>query len=90
MVESEVDDTMGKDRRGAIDIVRLLAEALSEEEQLLYALSEETDLDHGTIERYLKLLVEIQELFKGKTVHYKEQQIGKKTYKSAWITNEDE
>lgn len=79
---------MGKIRKSGIDIIRLIAKSLTEEEQLLYNLSEATGLDHGTIERYLQLIVETQQLFKDKTVHYKEQRIGKKHYKSGWITQE--
>ncbi|MHA1364940.1 MAG: hypothetical protein ACTSP5_00820 [Candidatus Heimdallarchaeota archaeon] len=52
----------------------------------MYTLSEATGLDHTTLERYLKLISECQVLFAGKTVHYKEQKIGKKTYKSCWVT----
>ena len=88
VIELEETMNLGKIRKSGIDIIRLLAESLTEEEQLLYNLSESTGLDHGTIERYLQFIMETQKLFKNKTVHYKEQKIGKKHYKSGWITKE--
>ncbi len=88
MIEPEESNDMGKIRKSGIEIIRLLAESLTNEEQLPYNLSESTGLDHGTIERYLQLIIETQRLFKNKTVHYKEQKIGKKHYKSGWITQE--
>ena len=85
MIDTEANKEMGKDRKSGIEIIRILAEALTEEEQQLYNLSEITGLDHGTIERYLKIIQEVQTLFVAKEIHYKEQQIGKKTYKSGWV-----
>ncbi|MHA1185673.1 MAG: hypothetical protein ACTSXA_04505 [Candidatus Heimdallarchaeota archaeon] len=86
MIDSKDELLMGKERKSGFEIIRLIADHLTGEEQVLYTLSEATGLDHTTLERYLKLISECQVLFAGKTVHYKEQKIGKKTYKSCWVT----
>jgi len=86
MLDSEEDLLMSKERKSSLEIIRLIASHLTDEEQVLYNLSEVTGLDHTTLERYLKLISECQVLFTGKTVHYKEQKIGKKTYKTTWVT----
>ena len=86
MIDSEDELLMGKERKSGLEIIQLIASHLTGEEQVLYTLSEATGLDHSTLERYLKLICECQILFSGKQVHYKEQKIGKKTYKSCWLT----
>ena len=86
MNNPEDEELMGKERKSGLEIIQIIAVHLTDEEQVLYTLSEATGLDHSTLERYLKLISECQELFAGKTIHYREQKIGKKTYKSAWIT----
>ncbi len=89
LIETEETNEMGKERKSGLDIVRLIADFLTEEEQMLYALSEQSGLDHGTLERYLKLICEVQNLFADKHVQYKEHKMGKKTYKSSWYTKKD-
>jgi len=86
LIDSEDELLMGKERKSGLEIIQLIASHLTGEEQVLYTLSEATGLDHTTIERYLKLICECQILFAGKQIHYKEQKIGKKTYKSCWLT----
>lgn len=81
---------MSKDtRRSSDEIVRILAEILTNEPQSIGKLAEltkeEDELKYSTIERHIKLIALIQEIFADKKVMYEEQEIAGRVYKSAWI-----
>ncbi|MHA1185482.1 MAG: hypothetical protein ACTSXA_06415 [Candidatus Heimdallarchaeota archaeon] len=90
MIESEEITNMTKDRKSSEEIIASLIESLTTNPQSLHKLmtiSKElgTPLQHETIERYLKLMIKIQELLVDKTVHYQEQQVADRVYKTAWF-----
>ncbi|MEA2071666.1 MAG: hypothetical protein U9O98_10315 [Asgard group archaeon] len=85
-----MDGSIMGERKSSEEIIALLAQILTSEEESLSQLSrrsKELDdyLSHETIERHLKLIVLVQDLFSGQRVHYAEQEIGDRTYKTAWV-----
>ena len=91
MIKIKVTNDMTKTtRKGYEEILPLLANVLTEEpksvNRICQEASEETDvLKHSTVERYLDIIVTIQELFQDKQIHFKKQSVGGRTYKEAWI-----
>lgn len=82
---------MGKERKSSEEIIPILLQLLTSQEQTLSKLSSKSKelgeyLSHETIERHLKLLLLIQDLLQDKVVHYTEQEIGDRVYKSAKLT----
>ncbi|MHA1435640.1 MAG: hypothetical protein ACTSO7_17510 [Candidatus Heimdallarchaeota archaeon] len=83
---------MNKDRKSSEEIISSLVESLTSDPQSLSKLMTVTKelgnpLQHETIERYLKLIVLIQDLLADKTVHYQEQQVADRVYKTAWLSS---
>ncbi|MHA1434752.1 MAG: hypothetical protein ACTSO7_12995 [Candidatus Heimdallarchaeota archaeon] len=83
---------MSKDRKSSEEIITALLESLTNDPQSLSKLmtiTKElgTPLQHETLERYLKLIIHIQDLLTDKTVHYQEQQVADRIYKTAWLSS---
>ena len=94
MIDSEENETMSKDRKSAEEIIPSLIEALTTTPQSLHKLmvatrKQGTPLQHETLERYLKLILLMQELLADKTIHYEEQQIAGRVYKTAWYEEKE-
>ncbi|MBD3193300.1 MAG: hypothetical protein GF308_21880 [Candidatus Heimdallarchaeota archaeon] len=93
MIETE-EEVMTKERRSSEDIINILAEVITTEEQPVGRIARKTEeqgnyVKDETIERHIKLIQQVQELFAGKKVHYQEQEIAGRTYKTAWIEEKE-
>ncbi|MHA1185500.1 MAG: hypothetical protein ACTSO7_13710 [Candidatus Heimdallarchaeota archaeon] len=80
-----------KDRKSSSEIITIIAKVLSTEPCSISRLSRKTKeigkyISDESIERHLKLILQVNELFGSKEVLYKEQTIGGRIYKEAWIT----
>ncbi|MHA1156167.1 MAG: hypothetical protein ACTSQK_08675 [Candidatus Heimdallarchaeota archaeon] len=90
MIKQEAKEAMGKERKSSEEIIPIIAEILTTDQLSINALSKRSD-DKGTMirddtfERHIKLIIQIQELFKTKQVCYKEEKFGQRTYKVAWV-----
>ncbi|MBD3190605.1 MAG: hypothetical protein GF308_08170 [Candidatus Heimdallarchaeota archaeon] len=91
MIESEEEAMNKETRRSSEEIIPILAKILTTEEQSLGKIAEQTkefgELKYETIERHIKLIQQVQELFcvQGKKMCYQEQEIGGRVYRSAWL-----
>jgi len=90
MIDSEDDEQMRKERKTAKEIIDLLASVLTESPKSINRISTEASSDseilkHSTVERYLEIIILIQELFPDCKVQLQKQEIGGRVYKEAWL-----
>ena len=91
MIDSEEELLMSKERKSAKEIIEVLYSVLEENPLSIGKLTEKskelgTPIGDLSTERYLKLLMFIQEQVKsGVTISYREEEIAGRTYKSAWL-----
>ncbi len=96
MITPEEQQAMVKDtRRSSEEIIPILLKILTDQPQSVSRLSsgsKELDdyLSSETIERHLKLLLQIQELLWDKHLFYKEKTIGGRVYKEAWLEEQEQ
>ncbi|MHA1125013.1 MAG: hypothetical protein ACTSO7_10525 [Candidatus Heimdallarchaeota archaeon] len=78
-------------RKTVEEIIPELLKHLTDQPQSLNQLMQATKkkgefISHESLEKYLKLLHQIQVLLQDKTIHYQEQTIAGRTYKTAWMS----
>ena len=80
---------MGKERKSSDEIIPIIAQLLTEDEQSLGRLVEQTkstgEIKYSTLERHLKLIVLIESLFQDMKLCYQEHEIAGRVYKTAWL-----
>ncbi|MHA1401879.1 MAG: hypothetical protein ACTSQE_16130 [Candidatus Heimdallarchaeaceae archaeon] len=78
-------------RKTAEEIIPEMIKHLTDQPQSLNQLMQATKeqeefISHESLEKYLKLIIQIQTLLQDKTIHYQEQTIAGRTYKTAWLS----
>jgi len=91
MNDTMVYNEMNKrDQKHASEIIPIIASVLNSEKQSISKLSRKTktlgnSVKDETMERYIKLIMQIQEIFQNKKVCFREVESANRLYKSAWI-----